>query len=261
MPDPVRFRDGASYDAMMGGWSRSVGEIFLDWMAPSAGLAWIDVGCGSGAFSALVAERCAPASIVGIDPSEAQLEFARTRPLQHIARFEQGDAMALPLPDASVDIAAAALVVHFMPDPKRGVAEMARVVKPGGIVAGYAWDLANGGFPYDALHVAMRALGVPVSEPPSPQAAEMPELKRLWSAASIDIGATREIVVRRKFAAFEDYWSMATTAPRIAMSLDKAPPGVVDELKQRVRAAFTPEPNGVIVPAARANAIWGRVAK
>jgi ubiquinone/menaquinone biosynthesis C-methylase UbiE len=69
----IRFDDGAAYERMMGTWSRLAGDIFLDWLAPRPGLRWIDIGCGSGAFTELLVERCAPAKVQGIDPSEAQL--------------------------------------------------------------------------------------------------------------------------------------------------------------------------------------------
>ena len=94
----IRFDDGAAYEQMMGIWSRSAGEIFLDWLAPPPGLRWIDVGCGNGAFTELLVERCAPVEVQGIDPSEGQLAFARTRPAARVAEFRQGDAMALPFP-------------------------------------------------------------------------------------------------------------------------------------------------------------------
>ena len=80
MAEPqIRFDDGAGYERMMGKWSRLAGEVFLDWLQPPSGLRWIDVGCGNGAFTELLAERCAPAEIQGVDPSEAQLAFARSR--------------------------------------------------------------------------------------------------------------------------------------------------------------------------------------
>lgn len=72
----IRFNDGASYERMMGIWSRAAGDIFLDWLAPPSGLRWIDVGCGNCAFTELIVQRHAPAAIEGIDPSEAQLVFA-----------------------------------------------------------------------------------------------------------------------------------------------------------------------------------------
>jgi ubiquinone/menaquinone biosynthesis C-methylase UbiE len=111
---PFRFNDGAVYERLMGVWSRSAGEIFLDWLAPPSGSRWIDVGCGNGAFTELLVERCTPAAIEGIDPSEGQLAFARTRPAARVATFRQGDAMALPFADASFDVAVMALVIFFV---------------------------------------------------------------------------------------------------------------------------------------------------
>jgi 2-polyprenyl-3-methyl-5-hydroxy-6-metoxy-1,4-benzoquinol methylase len=93
---PIRFDDGAAYERYMGKWSQLVGETFLDWLAPKPGLRWLDVGCGNGAFTEMLVERCAPASVHGIDPSEGQLAFARTRPASRVAQFAQSDAMALP---------------------------------------------------------------------------------------------------------------------------------------------------------------------
>src|SRR5260370_6456425 len=139
----IRFDDGAAYERMMGAWSRLAGEIFLDWIAPRPGLRWVDVGCGNGAFTELVVERCAPAEVQGIDPSEGQLKYARARLATRMAEFRQGDAMALPFPDNSFDLAVMALVIFFVPDPAKGVAEMERAVSAGGTVAAYAWELAG----------------------------------------------------------------------------------------------------------------------
>ena len=62
---------GQSAKRYMGSWSRLAGEVFLDWLAPRPGLRWIDIGCGNGAFTELLVQRCAPAEVQGIDPSEA----------------------------------------------------------------------------------------------------------------------------------------------------------------------------------------------
>ena len=70
------FEDGAKYEWMMGAWSQLVGMHFLEWLKTSSGLNWIDIGCGSGAFTAQAAELCSPSHLLGIDPSEAQIEFA-----------------------------------------------------------------------------------------------------------------------------------------------------------------------------------------
>ena len=92
----IRFDDGAAYERMMGIWSRLAGEIFLDWLAPRPGLRWIDVGCGNGAFTELLVERCAPAEVQGIDPSEAQLAFARARPAARVANFARATLWRFP---------------------------------------------------------------------------------------------------------------------------------------------------------------------
>ena len=74
------FTDGAAYERLMGRWSVPVGEVFLDWLAQPEGLRWLDVGCGNGAFTELIVARCAPADVQGLDPSEAQIAYARERP-------------------------------------------------------------------------------------------------------------------------------------------------------------------------------------
>jgi ubiquinone/menaquinone biosynthesis C-methylase UbiE len=99
----------------------------------------------------LLVKRCAPSEVQGVDPSDAQLAFARTRPRAHAAKFVQGDAIALPFENGQCDAALMALVIFFAPDPARGVAEMVRVVGPGGMVTAYAWDMLGGGFPFDPI--------------------------------------------------------------------------------------------------------------
>src|SRR5262245_30348989 len=93
--DKIQFNDGAAYERYMGVWSRLVGEAFLDWLAPAPGGKWLDVGCGNGAFTQMILQRCAPSGVDGIDPSEAQLAFAGSQPALAKARFQKGDAMAL----------------------------------------------------------------------------------------------------------------------------------------------------------------------
>ena len=202
----IRFDDGAAYEQMMGIWSRFAGEIFLDWLAPLPGLRWIDVGCGNGAFTELLVERCAPAEVQGIDPSEGQLAFARTRSASRVAEFRQGDAMALPFPADRFDAAVMALVLVFVPDPAKGIAEMVRVVRPGGTVATYMWDMLGGGFPLDPILVEMRAMGLTPPRPPRMEASRMEALRDLWTGAGLEAVETREITVHRTFADFDDFW-------------------------------------------------------
>src|SRR5262245_31535297 len=116
------FNDGAAYERMMGRWSRLVADQFLDWIAVPKGARWVDVGCGNGAFTETLIERCAPASVAAIDPSEGQLAYARTRPGAKLAQFRVGDAQALPYGDKSFDAAAMALVITFVADPAKATA-------------------------------------------------------------------------------------------------------------------------------------------
>src|SRR5258707_1975683 len=106
----IRFNDGGAYERCMGKWSQLAGQAFLDWLAPKPGLRWLDVGCGNGAFTEMRALRCAPGSVEGIDPSEAQLAYARTRSASRVAQFRTGDAMALPFADDTFDAAVMPLV-------------------------------------------------------------------------------------------------------------------------------------------------------
>jgi SAM-dependent methyltransferase len=259
LTDQIRFDDGAAYERYMGKWSQLVGEIFLDWLAPQPGWRWLDVGCGNGAFTETLLERCAPVSVHGIDPSEAQLAFARTRPGSRAAQFRQGDALALPFPDDTFDAAVMPLVIFFVPDPAKGVAEMARVVSPGGAVAAYAWDMLGGGFPSEALHVEMRGLGVATPVPPSPDASRIDAMRDLWTGAGLEAVETREITVQRTFADFDDYWTTTLGGPGVGPKLAAMASDDLELLKARMRARLPADATGRITYSARANAVKGRV--
>ncbi len=257
----IRFDDGAAYEQMMGIWSRFAGEIFLDWLAPLSGLRWIDVGCGNGAFTEVLVERCAPVEVQGIDPSEGQLTFARTRSASHVAEFRQGDAMALPFPADRFDAAVMALVLVFVPDPAKGIAEMVRVVSPGGTVATYMWDMLGGGFPLDPILVEMLAMGLTPPRPPQMDASRMEALRVLWTGAGLEAVETREITVHRTFANFDDFWMTKVKAPTLGPVVAAMASGDVETLKSRVRACLPADTEGRITYGARAHAIKGHLPK
>ena len=255
----IRYDDGAAYERAIGNWSRLVGSIFLDWLAAPSGLKWIDVGCGNGAFTELLVERCAPTLVNGIDPSEAQLDFARKRPAARRAKFDRGDAMALPFLVDAFDVAIMALVIFFVPDPAKGVAEMARVVRPGGTVAAYAWDMLGGGFSLEPIRIEMRAMGLTVFSPPNSEASRIEALHDLWTRAGLDAVETRDIRVERTFDDFEDFWTTSLLTPSARPTIAAMAPSDIELLKARVRARLPADATGCITYSARANAVKGRV--
>lgn len=255
----IRFNDGAAYERMMGAWSRLAGDIFLDWLAPPSGLRWVDVGCGNGAFTELVVDKYAPAEVQGIDPSEGQLAFARTRPAARLAKFHLGDALTLPFPDGGFDFAVMALVIFFVPEPAKGVAEMLRVVRPGGTIAAYAWDMPGGGFPLEPIQAEMRAMGSTTLAPPNAAVSRMEALRELWMAAGLEGVETREIKVQRTFTDFEDFWAAGMLGSSIGPTIATMTAGDKEQLKTRVRARLPADTAGRITYGARANAVKGRV--
>lgn len=260
MTEPqIRFEDGAGYERMMGVWSRSAGQIFLDWLAPKADLTWVDVGCGNGAFTELLVERCAPAAIEGIDPSEAQLAFAQQRPAARLAKFRHGDAMALPFADRTFDAAVMALVIFFVPEPAKGVAEMVRVTRPGGSISAYAWDALGGGLPFEPIQVEMRAMGMTPLMPPRPEASGLQAIRALWEGAGLVEVETREISVTRTYADFDEFWTINLESANLASLLKTKPAADVARLKERLRARLPGDASGHITCVARANAVKGLV--
>jgi ubiquinone/menaquinone biosynthesis C-methylase UbiE len=260
MAEPqIRYDDGAAYERYMGQWSRAASQVFFDWLAPAKGLRWVDVGCGNGAVTQLLVDRYAPAEVQGLDPSEAQIAYARSRPGMRIAEFRQGDAMALPFPDNTFDAAIMALVIFFVPVPATGVAEMVRVTRPGGSVATYAWDFLNGGFPYDPIMEEMRAMGHTPVMPPSAEASRMEALRDLWAGARLDAVEWREITVQRTFADFEEFWAIGLTAATIRIVVASMDAREVETLKRRVQTRVAADGAGRVIISARANAIKGRV--
>jgi ubiquinone/menaquinone biosynthesis C-methylase UbiE len=256
---PIRFEDGAAYERMMGAWSRLAGEVFLDWLAPRKGLKWIDVGCGNGAFTELIVTNTAPAEATGIDPSDGQLAYARTRRGAEMAEFLEGDAMALPFPEHRFNVAIMALVIFFVPEPAKGVAEMVRVVTPGGTVAAYTWDMAGGGFPLEPIQAELRVARFSPPRPSTSEVSKMEALQKLWTEAGLVEVATRRIDVERHFADFDDFWGAATLGASVRPLLASMPDEEVEQIKARVGAHLRQDPTGQVSYRAFANAIRGRV--
>jgi ubiquinone/menaquinone biosynthesis C-methylase UbiE len=170
-----------------------------------------------------------------------------------------GDAMALPFPTDAFDCAVMALVIFFVPDPARGLAEMARVVAPGGTVAAYAWDMAGGGFPYQNVREALDAVGRSTPMPPSPDASRLEVMRDLWAAAGLTDIATRTITVTRTYADFEDLWSTLQGGPSAGQVIAAMSAEERSRFRELLRARLETDDNGAITQSAQANAIKGTV--
>ena len=223
---------------------------------------WLDVGCGTGALTAVIDAKCRPAQLTGIDPSAGFLAKARDR-LAGKADFRVADAMGIPLGAAEVDVVVSGLVLNFVPDTTAGLAEMRRTTAPGGTVAAYVWDYAGTmelmRHFWDAavaLNVAARdldeGLRFPLCHPDALRSAFRNAHLAAIQCAPIDIPTP--------FVDFDDYWSPFLggqgPAPAYAMSLGEP---ARNALRERIRARLPVASDGSIHLVARAWAIRGRV--
>jgi SAM-dependent methyltransferase len=253
------FTDGEVYERLMGRWSRLIGEQFIGWLGIPKGLRWLDVGCGNGAFTEELIARCAPAAVTAIDPSDDQLDFARMRPGAKMAQFQRGDAQALAFGPDTFDVTVMALVLAFLPDPTKAVAEMMRVTKPGGVVATYMWDLPSGGAPVTPIYAAFKSMGMQPPLPPRPQDSTQAVMRELWEGAGLRSVEIREFRIPVTYADFDDFWDSNTVPIGPQGKLIAAmTPTDRDKLRARLRDQLAPHSDGRIVYESFANAVKGR---
>jgi SAM-dependent methyltransferase len=219
------------------------------------------MGCGTGAVTQTILECADPAQVIGIDPAEGFIAVARERTRDPRATFHIGDAQRLPLEDAVVDVAVSGLVLNFVPDPAKAVAEMSRVVRPGGTLALYVWDYAgdmqlirrfwDAAIALDpSIRNLDEGLRFPICQPA--------RLVELLQAAGLEGSEARAIDVPTAFRDFEDYWSPFLggqgPAPTYCASLSDER---LTQLRERLRATLPVESDGSIRLSARAFAVRG----
>ena len=176
-----------AYDQFMGRWSRLLAPQLADLAGVRAGEPTgrraLDVGCGPGALTAELAARLGPASVAAVDPSASFVAAATAR--HPGVDVRQAAAEHLPFPDGMFDAALAQLVVHFMADPVAGLAEMARVTRPGGVVAACVWDYAGGHGPLGPFWLAARELDAGVEDESRLAGTRAGHLAELFEAAGL----------------------------------------------------------------------------
>jgi ubiquinone/menaquinone biosynthesis C-methylase UbiE len=256
----IGFEDGAAYERAMGRSSRAVAPLFIEWVAPPAGARWLDVGCGTGAFTELVLDTCSPLTVSAVDPAAAQIDHARRQPAAERANFRVANALALPFPDAVFDVVASALVINFIPDRPKALSEMRRVTRPRGIVAGYVWDFAAELSPSGPLRRGMQRIGVEVPQIPGTEHSDLEALAAVFARAGLERIATRTIEVTLRYSHFDDFWEAQTPA---YLPTTKVIAGMTEDasarLREAVRAGLPVGPDGKIEYPARANAIKSHV--
>jgi SAM-dependent methyltransferase len=204
------FDDAAAYERFMGRWSTRLADRFLDVVAVPDPARVLDVGSGTGNLSRAVARRWPGCEVVGVDPSARFVEAARDRTTELAARvrFEHGTAADLPLDDGWVDAALALLVLNFVPDAERAVAEMRRATRPGGILAAAVWDYGGRMGMLRTLWDAAARLDATVV---GRDEATMPlgrsgGLAELWGRSGLTEVTGGGVEVSTRFEDFEDYW-------------------------------------------------------
>jgi len=256
---------GSPYEQYVGRWSRQVAPLFLSWLGVPAGRRWLDVGCGTGALCAAIMDYCSPASVVGVEPSEGFLKTARDNLPERVA-LHAGSATAIPLGDAAADVTVSGLVLNFVPDPRAGLAEMARVTANGGTIAAYVWDYAGKmelmRYFWDAA-VELDPNAATLDEGPRFPLCRPEALAQLFAGAGLTGVEVRSIDIPTRFATFDDYWQPFLggqgPAPAYAMSLDESRRA---RLRGRLRERLPTAASGTISLIARAWAARGeRMAK
>jgi SAM-dependent methyltransferase len=252
---------GEAYGPYVGRWSRLVARDFIGWLALPSDARWLDVGCGTGVLTQAILAHAAPANVTGIDPSDQFIAYARRHTSEPRASLRTGNAEALPFPDDLFDAVVAGLVLNFIPSPERALAEMRRVLRPGGTGAVYVWDYAG------EMQLIRHFWDAAISL--DPDARDLDEDRRfpichpdpllaLFRDAGFDQTECRVIDIPTVFKNFDDYWSPFLggqgPAPTYCSTLDDERRA---KLRERLRATLPIRRDGAIRLIARAFAVRG----
>jgi SAM-dependent methyltransferase len=247
---------GDAYEAYMGRWSRPLARVFVEWLAPRPSINWLEVGCGTGALTAAICDLGEPASIVACDPSAPFIEYARQSVPDARASFVMAGAEALPRRDGGFDAIVSGLALNFLPDAGQAVASLRERLRPGGTVAAYVWDYAEGMaflrvFWDEAMREDPRAAALDEGQRfPLCRPAALGSLFRAAGLAQVD---THALEIPTDFATFDDYWTPflrgTGPAPSYVASLD---PASRESLRERLRRRLQSGTDGPIHLRARA---------
>jgi ubiquinone/menaquinone biosynthesis C-methylase UbiE len=207
------FSNPEAYGRWMGRWSERLAPDFVRFAGLIEGCRVLDVGAGTGILGNTIGHRFTQVEVIGVEPSETYVTYARAHHTDNRLSFHVGDAQALPFADNSFDGSLALLILQELPDAAVAVGEMRRVTRPGGLVAACQWDFRDG-FPMTSLFwhavqecypeaIAQRA----AAQRTSPGFSDCTALAQLWSGAGLLSPETSRLEIKMEFASFDDYWA------------------------------------------------------
>jgi SAM-dependent methyltransferase len=210
IPAAATYSNPAAYERFMGRWSARLAPLFTEFAGVRDGQRILDVGCGTGSLSRTLLTAGKAISVVGVDPAEDYISFARRGVLDARATFQVSAAESLPFSDDSFDAAMALLVLQEFDDPARAAREMARTTRRSGTVAACLWDFVEG-MPMASLFwqaaeaVAPEAVARRRAERP-PSRPSLHALSELWVGVGLSQVRTAKLGLSQEFASFDDYW-------------------------------------------------------
>lgn len=257
------FRASAGYESYMGRWSRLLAGKFIEFAGVKEGERALDVGSGTGSLAAALERALPSVEVVGVDPSAEFVEFARQSCASERARFELGDAQALRFPDAAFDAAMALLVINFVPDHRKALAEMRRVTRAGGKVAACVWDYGAGMQSLRIFWDEAVALdpAIAAKDERHMKLSHAGELGALWESAGLLAVEERALAIEQRFQSFDDYWhpflgGVGPGGAYVASLSQERRAQLAARLKRRILAE---RPDGPFVLPASAWCVKGRV--
>jgi len=230
MPGAETFHGPAdAYERLIGRYGASLAAALIEFAGVEPGMRALDVGAGPGALAGALAERLGADKVAAAEPSEPFAEGFRAR-LPDV-ELVAAPAESLPFADATFDAVLSQLVLNFVTDAEAGVRELARVARPGGVVASCVWDYADGMTLLRAYWDAAREVeperGVAADEAVTMSGFDEAELAALWRGAGLEDVRTGRLVATATYDGFEALWEPITTgiAPAGAFCVSLDEPG------------------------------------
>ena len=223
-----------AYDRFMGRYSTLLAPQLADYAGIKPGERVLDVGCGPGALTSVLVERLGASHVSAVDPSEQFVAAARERHPGVVV--QRASAEKLPFDDSTFDKALAQLVVHFMTDPVRGLAEMARVTRPGGVVAACVWDHAGGQTPLAPFWETVHELDPAAADESEMAGGRRGHLVELFTQAGLREVERTALPVQVEHENFNEWWEPFTLGVGPAGAyLTALDPAQQVELRERAR--------------------------